>query len=202
MKKILKKLMTLLLIGVVTMCNVTQSLAATNVYTGTEEWTTGFLNKQYWRQENYRDNTNVYVIITLKYISKSLKWNKLGTNQTLTVEEGKTVGAATSLGVAKSLGLEVVPEGCGVTTSNTYEVTNSFTTNRSHTEAYTVTFTKEDKVGFYTWEARINAHEYTTYLYWRPNKKSGWSYQGKGKAFSFTSKNPYIELGYTTFAVN
>lgn len=178
--------------------NMALPASAVRTYENRQYWTTGWLNKDYWCQDNYWENKNQRWVGTLAYLCNPLYYNGMG-SQTLAVTEGRTVAKQTSTSYATALGMSVAYEGIGVNTSSTYSVSQSITITYSHTQSYSATLTPgKNATGFYVWEARNKFYKFVTYLYWRPNTRSRWTYQRSGKAVSFTNRTPYFQLVRTT----
>lgn len=161
---------------------------------GEKTWETRrwyYVNVDYWKQINYWENKNVTWVGTLEYLCNPVNWQHNSSSVTVSASQGKTVSRQTSRSYAQALGLSVTADGVGVTTSTTYSESESFTISKQMSQQYSATLTKSDKKGYYVWEAR---NTFKTDLYWRPNTRSGWSYQESGSAVGFLHKKPYVEL--------
>lgn len=166
----------------------------------TKQWTTGIINKTYYK-EQFQQFSDVY-IATLKYMSNSLYWNKNTSSQSLSIAQNRTVSKQTTFSVAEAVGLSVQKDGIGVSSTTTFTSTNSYTTSYSDVQTYTATLTSNDKVGYYTWEARINFYKWKTDRWKRANTRQSWTYLGYGWQTTYTTKNPYFYCAYTSHAVN
>ena len=196
-----------LLAGITATLIMTASLSATSLTadayvkeTYTKEWTTGVLNKTYYK-EQFQQYSDLYTA-TLRYMSTSLYWNKSTSSQSLSIAQNRTVAAQTSMSLAQSLGMSVQVDGIGVSTNASYTTTFSYTTSYSDVQTYTATLTSTDKVGYYTWEARINFYKWKTDMWKRANKRQSWNYLGYGWQTTYQTQNPYFYCAYTSFAVN
>ncbi len=180
--------------------------AQKNVYQGTKTWVedSGFLglNKQYYKQDTYLEDSNVKYIGTVKYLCNCLHWNNSSTSQTISVAQGITISAQNSFGYAQAVGLKIPVKHCiDINLSGTFSRTMSYTTTKADTQTFSATLTSKDPCAYYVWEARVKFKRYNCKVYWRPNKKSNWKYKYTGQAVGFMTQQPYIELCHTSHPI-
>lgn len=171
-------------------------------YSYTTEWTTGTLNKTYYKEEFKKQDSKW--IATLKYCSTSLYWDggRYSSQASIAIAQGVTTSSTNSLSLASSLGYQLAPGGIGVSGSCGITSTQSVTTSYSDTQTYCQWIDRNSPAGYYTWESRINFWKWDTKTWKKNTKNASWTYQGSGLATTMETKTPYYYCAYTSFAVN
>lgn len=193
-KKIASPFMAIVVAGV-TLVSTSTGASAAILGTTEQSWTTGWINKDYYRQTNTEISGDYY---TREKLTRTVYWARNASSVAIAISQGasyssqNTYSHTTSSTVSVSGKTQAVEVGGSFTYSYTNTKSHTFTQNE--VQSYTYTLTKSDQVGYYAITATTVYHKVKVDLWKKPTKNGKETYLGFEWQSTYKTNEPMIEL--------